>query len=41
VDGVTVGVALIAAVLVLRLRLNSAWLVLGGALVGIVAHLLR
>ena len=41
VDAVTVGIALIAAVLVLRLRLNSAWLVLGGALVGIVSHLLR
>jgi len=41
VDGVTVGIALIAAVLVLRLRPNSAWLVLGGALVGIVTHLLR
>ena len=41
VDAVTVGIALIAAVLVLRLRLNSAWLVLGGALAGIVSHLLR
>jgi chromate transporter len=41
VDGVTVGIALIAVVLVLRLRPNSAWLVLGGALVGIVTHLLR
>jgi chromate transporter len=41
VDGVTVGVALIAAVLILRLRLNSAWLVLGGALVGIATHLLQ
>ncbi len=41
VDGVTVGIALIAAVLVLRLRPNSAWLVLGGALVGIATHLLR
>ena len=41
VDAVTVGIALIAAVLVLRLRPNSAWLVLGGALVGIATHLLR
>jgi chromate transporter len=41
VDGVAVGIALIAAVLVFRLRLNSAWLVLGGALVGIVTHLIR
>lgn len=41
VDGVTAGIALIAAVLVFRLRPNSAWLVLGGALVGIVTHLIR
>ncbi len=40
-DGVTVGIALIAAVLLFRLRPNSAWLVLGGALVGIATHLLR
>ncbi len=40
VDGVTVGIVLIAAVLIIRLRLNSAWLLLGGALVGIVTHLL-
>jgi chromate transporter len=41
VDWVTVGIALIAAVLIFRLRPNSAWLVLGGALVGLVTHLLR
>jgi chromate transporter len=41
VDGVTAGIALVTAVLVFRLRLNSAWLVLGGALVGIVTHLIR
>jgi chromate transporter len=41
VDAVTLGVALIAAVLLFRLRPNSAWLVLGGALIGIATHLLR
>jgi chromate transporter len=41
VDGVTVGIALIAAVLLFRLRPNSAWLVLGGALIGLATHLLR
>jgi len=41
VDAVTVGIAVVAAVLVFRLRPNSAWLVLGGALIGIVTHLLR
>jgi chromate transporter len=41
VDWVTVGLALAAAGLVFRLRINSAWLVLGGGLIGLVAHLLR
>ena len=41
VDWVTVGTALVATVLVFRLRLNSAWLVVGGALIGLGAHLLR
>ena len=41
VDWVTVGIALCAAVLVFRLRLNSAWLVLGGAVMGLGVHLLR
>jgi chromate transporter len=40
VDGVTVVLAVVAAVLVFRLRINSAWLVLGGGLVGLAAHLL-
>lgn len=35
VDAWTVGLALLSAVLLLRFRLNSAWLVLGGALVGL------
>lgn len=34
VDRVTIGLALVATVLCFRLRLNSAWLVLGGALIG-------
>ncbi len=41
VDGVTLAIALIAAVLLFRLRPNSVWLVLGGALIGIATHLLR
>jgi chromate transporter len=41
VDGITVGTALVATILVFRLRLNSAWLVLGGAIIGVGAHLLR
>jgi chromate transporter len=41
VDRVTLGIALIAAGLLFRLRLNSAWLVLGGALVGIATYLIR
>jgi chromate transporter len=41
IDWITVGTALVATILVFRLRLNSAWLVLGGALIGLGAHLLR
>jgi len=37
VDGVTVALAVASAVLLLRWRVNSAWLVLGGALAGVVA----
>jgi len=36
VDGVTMAVALVAAVLLLRFRVNSIWLLLGGAVVGLV-----
>jgi len=35
VDPVTIGLAVVAAFLLLRYRLNSAWLVLGGAIVGL------
>ena len=41
VDAVTVGLGVVATVLVFRLRLNSAWLVLGGAVIGLGVHLLR
>ncbi len=41
VDAVSVGIAGMAALLVFRWRLNSAWLVLGGALVGVGTNLLR
>jgi chromate transporter len=39
VDGLTVGLALVSAVLLVKFRVNSAWLVLGGALVGLLAML--
>jgi chromate transporter len=41
VDPVTIGLGVVATVLVFRLRLNSAWLVLAGAVVGLGVHLLR
>jgi chromate transporter len=37
VDGLTVAVGLAAAVMLIRFRVNSAWLVLGGGLIGLVA----
>jgi chromate transporter len=37
VDGLTAGLGLAAAVLLIRFRVNSAWLVLGGGLTGLVA----
>jgi chromate transporter len=39
IDPVTAILALIAAVLLIRSQVNSAWLVLGGAVVGLVARL--
>ena len=36
VDGVTVGLVVVSALLLLRFRVNSVWLVLGGAVVGAV-----
>jgi chromate transporter len=41
VDGVAVGMVLVATILAFRLRVNSAWLVLGGAVLGLGVHLFR
>ena len=41
VDWVTIGLAVASAVLLLRFRINSAWLVLGGAVIGIAARMAR
>jgi chromate transporter len=41
VDWVTAGLAILSAVMLLRFRINSAWLVLGGALAGIAARMVR
>jgi chromate transporter len=40
VDWLAVSLAAVSAVLLLRFRINSAWLVLGGAVIGIAASLL-
>ena len=37
VDGPTAALALASAVLLIRFRVNSAWLVLGGGMVGLLA----
>ena len=41
IDWVTVGMAILSGALLFRHRVNSAWLVLGGAVVGILATRLR
>jgi chromate transporter len=41
VDWLTVVLAVVSAVLLLRFRINSAWLVLAGAVAGIAARLIR
>jgi len=41
VDWLTIGLTIASAILLLRFRINSAWLVLGGALVGIVTQFVR
>jgi chromate transporter len=41
VDWLTIGLAIASAVLLLRFRINSAWLVLGGAVLGIAARMVR
>jgi chromate transporter len=39
VDWLTAGLVIASAVLLLRFRVNSAWLVLGGAVIGVAARL--
>lgn len=41
VNWLTVFLAIVSAILLLRFRINSAWLILGGALVGIAAQFVR
>jgi chromate transporter len=41
VDWLTAVIVIASAVLLLRFRINSAWLVLGGAIIGIAARLVR
>ncbi len=41
VDWLTIGLAIVSAILLLRYRINSAWLVLGGGLAGIAAQIVR
>lgn len=41
VDWLTIVLAIASAALLLRFRVNSAWLVLGGAVIGIVARMFR
>jgi chromate transporter len=41
VDWLTIALAIVSAVLLLRFRTNSAWLVLGGAMIGFTARLVR
>jgi chromate transporter len=38
VDWLTAGVALVATVLLLKLRINSVWLIAGGAAIGAAAR---
>jgi chromate transporter len=41
VDWLTIGLTMASAILLLRYRINSAWLVLGGALIGILTQFAR
>jgi chromate transporter len=41
VDWLTVCLAISSAILLLKFRINSAWLVLGGAIVGVAAQFVR
>jgi chromate transporter len=38
VDGLTIVIALVSFVLLLRFKLNATWLIIGGALVGLIVH---
>jgi chromate transporter len=38
VDSITVALALVAALLLIRYKVNSAWLVLGGGVLGLLAQ---
>jgi chromate transporter len=40
VDAVTVGLAVVSAVLLVRYRVNSVWLIVGAALLGILASMM-
>lgn len=40
IDGLTIGIGLVSAVLLVRLKVNSAWLIAGAAVLGILAALL-
>ena len=41
VDILTAVIAMVAAILLIRFRVNSAWLVAGGGAVGLLASLVR
>ncbi|MCU0526791.1 MAG: chromate efflux transporter [Elainella sp. Prado103] len=41
VDGLTLGLTILSAVLLFRFRWNSAWLVLGGGVIGLLLQLIR
>jgi chromate transporter len=41
VDRVTVGIAVVSILVLLRTKVNSAWLVAGGAAIGLAAHAIR
>jgi chromate transporter len=39
IDPITIGLAVLSAILLIRYRLNSAWLVLGGGIIGLLLSL--
>jgi chromate transporter len=40
VDWVSIGIAVLSVMAVFRFQINSAWLVLGGGIIGLCTHLL-